>query len=324
MIGVRLACSLVWFWGWVGANDEANRWCTGLWEQPASTTNGKRACWRDSRCTRSHSVRSPPASERRRRPPACGQAGIPARFAALVYQGLSERRRGRLDSAAATHDRAITIARDSRDEWGLAVALYWRAATAADQHDDALAAGLLDEALSVAEAAGDQRAVGSIVHQLGRIALRRGDADRALDLAQRALATHEAIGWNEGVAAALEALGKALVATGQPVEAVAGHRRGLQLGTDLGLPHVITKALEGLAGALAATGNPDAAAEALGSAAAIRSESDVPANETQRRAVDAIESRLREQLGERAFEAAFRRGEQLGAHRGTVTSGPGG
>ena len=323
MIGVRLACSMVWFWGWVGANDEANRWLSRALET-TDLDNQQHARLLEGIAMHAFAPGEIAAGQRAAHEAArlWDNAGMPQRgFAALVYQGLSERRQGELDAAAATHDRAIAIARHGRDEWGLAVALYWRAATAADQHDDSLAAGLLDEALSVAEGAGDRRAVGSIVHQLGRIALRRGDTDRALDLAQRALAIHEAIGWNEGVAGALEAIGQALVARGHPTEAVASHRRGLQIATELGLPHAITKALEGLAGALAATGNPDAAAEALGSAAAIRSQTGVPAHETQRRAVDTIESRLRERLGEQTFEAAFRRGERLGPREGITTSG---
>ena len=321
MLGVRLACSLVWFWGWVGANDEANRWLHRALET-TGLDNQRQARLLEGIAMHAFAPGDIAAGQRAAQDAArlWADAGMPQRgFAALVYQGLSERRRGEFDSAAATHDRAITIARDGRDEWGLAVALYWRAATAADQHDDSLAAGLLDEALSVAEAGGDRRAVGSIVHQLGRIALRRGDADRALELAQRALAIHEAIGWNEGVAGALEAVGNALVASGHPIEAVASHRRGLQIATELGLPHAITKALEGLAGALAATDDPDTAAEALGSAAALRSRQDVPAHETQRRAVDVIESRLRERLGEHTFEAAFRRGERLGVRDGVAT-----
>jgi predicted ATPase/DNA-binding SARP family transcriptional activator len=325
MIGVRLACSLVWFWGWVGANEEANRWLQ-LALETTGLDNQRQARLLEGIAMHAFAPGEIAAGQRAAQEAArlWAEAGMPHRgFAALVYQGLSERLQGELDSAAATHDRAITIARDNRDEWGLAVALYWRAATAADQHDDPLAASLLDEALSLAEGAGDRRAVGSIVHQLGRIALRGGDADRALDLAQRAMAIHEAIGWNEGVAGALEALGNALVARGLPTEAVAIQRRSLQIATELGLPHAITKALEGLAGALAATGNPGTAAEILGSAGAMRSQKDVPAHVTQRRAVADIESRLRDRLGDQTFEAAFRRGERLEPPAVIAASDPG-
>jgi predicted ATPase/DNA-binding SARP family transcriptional activator len=325
MIGVRLACSLVWFWGWVGANEEANRWLHRALET-TGLDNQRQARLLEGIAMHAFALGETAAGQRAAQAAArlWTDAAMPQRgFAALVYQGLSERRRGELDSAAATHDRAVTIARDSHDEWGLAVALYYRAATAADQHDDSLAAGLLAEALSLAEGAGDRRAVGSIVHQLGRIALRRGAAERALDLAQRALAIHEAIGWNEGIAGALEAVGRALVARGHPIEAVASHRRGLQIATERGLPHAITKALEGLADALAATGNPDTAAEVLGSAAAMRSQTEVPAHVTQRRVVAAIESRLRDRLGEQTFEAAFRRGERLGPREVIAASDPG-
>jgi tetratricopeptide (TPR) repeat protein len=312
-IGVRIACSMVWFWGWIGANEEANRWLhraldtTGLDDQ-------RRARLLEGVAMNAFAVGDLAAGQGAAQEAArlWGDAGLPQRsFAELIYRGLSERWRGGLDSAAATHDRAIAIARETRDDWGLAVALYWRAATAADKHDNSLAVILLDEALALAETAGDRRAVGSILHQLGRIALRSGDADRALDLGRQALAIHEAIGWNEGVGAALDAVGRALVGQGRPVEAQAAHRRSLRVAAELGKPRTVTKAIEGLAGALAASGDPEAAAEVLGSAAALRSRSGVPVNASQRRVADDLEARVRDRLGDDTFETAFVRGQAL-------------
>ena len=315
MVGVRLVASLAWFWGAVGANEEANRWLRRALDT-ADVDDQLRARLLEGVAMHAFSSGDMTAGQR-----AAGEAarlwvetGSPGRgFAALVYRGLSERARGELDSAASTLDRAADIARDSYGGWALAVTLYWRAATAADQGDDELAVVLLDQARTIAERADDRRAVGSIVHQLGRIALRRGDAARALDLARQALAIHEAVGWKAGIAGAHEAVGRALVAQGRASEAVADHRRGLQRALELGASAAIAKALEGLADAVAATGAPETAAEVLGSAAAVRTRSGSPANATHRRAVQGIEASLRDRLGADAFTVAYRRGQEMSA-----------
>ena len=310
---MRIVVSLAWFWGAVGANEEANRWL----HRALDTTgldDGTRARLFEGVALNAFAVGDLAAGQGAAEEAArlWPSTGSPQRgFAELVYRGLSERWRGELDAAAATHDRAIAIARETQDDWALAVTLYWRAATCRRSTRRSLAVVLLDEALALAETADDRRAVGSIVHQLGRITLRSGDADRALDLGRQALTIHEAIGWSAGIAAAHDAVGRALVARGQAVDAVASHRRGLQRAIDLGAADGIAKALEGLAEAAATAGDLLPAAEVLGSAAAVRAGAGVPVHSTQRRAVSAVEATARERLADAEFEAAFRRGQHL-------------
>ena len=112
LAGVRLVCSLVWFWGWVGFSEEANRWLR--------TAPDRRSRRRDARqLAGGHGAprlrnggparRSIAADEAAR----CWEAsGSPeSGFATLIYQGLSQRTRRELDAAATTLDRAIDIAR---------------------------------------------------------------------------------------------------------------------------------------------------------------------------------------------------------------------
>ena len=313
MLGVRLVCSLAWFWGAIGANEEANRWLRTALGVPdlddvvrARLLEGVALHAFSSGDLRAGQIAADEAA-------GCWVAsGSPeSGFATLIYQGLSQRSRRELDAAATTLDRAIGIARVHYGDWALAVTLYWRAAVAADQDDDPVATTLLEQALALAEQADDRRAVGSIIHQLGRIALRSGDAVKAADLAQQALAVHEEVGWNPGIAAAHEAIGRALVAQHRPDEAMEHHRQGLRRAIEVGAPAGTAKLLEGLAGAAIAAGAPTAGAEALGAASALRTAAAVPANAIQRRAVDQIATALRAQLGAAIFEATFQRGQAL-------------
>ena len=311
MIGVRLVAALAWFWGSVGANEEATRWLgRALETRGLDDEQGARLL----EGVAMHSFASGDIEAGRRAAEQAArlwdQAGTPERgFAALIYRGLAQRARGDLELAAETLDRAVDIAIRNYSNWAVAVASYWRAAVAADQSDDQLAERLLEEARWRAEWAGDRRATGATLHQLGRTALRSGDSARALDLARQTLAIHEAVGWKAGIAAAHDAIGRALVASGRPAEAINEHRRGLQRAVAFGSPRAVAKALEGLAEAMAEAGDLDRAAEVLGTAGALRQDSATPANPTQQRAVSSLVASLRDRLGADAVEAARRRGQ---------------
>ena len=312
MTGVRLVAALTWFWGTVGANEEATRWL-GRALEIRGLDDEQRARLLEG--VAMHSFASGDIDVGRRAAEEAAQlwtqAGAPGRgFAALIYQGLADRAAGDLDVAAETLDRAVDIAIHNYSNWAVAVSSYWRAAVAADQADDELAERLLKEARWRAEWADDRRATGATVHQLGRIALRSGDPALALDLARQALAIHEAVGWKAGIAAAHDAIGRALVVGGRPAEAITEHRRGLQRAVTAGSSPAVAKSLEGLAEAMAAAGDLEHAAEVLGTAEALRQESATPANPTQQRAVSSLVVSLRDRLGADAVEAARRRGQR--------------
>jgi hypothetical protein len=84
-------------------------------------------------------------------------AGAPERsVVGLIYLGVTHRWFERLGPAAAIQDEAISLARKSGDDWGLAWSLLWRAGTAADDGDEVCMAALLDESRERAEKAGDR------------------------------------------------------------------------------------------------------------------------------------------------------------------------
>ena len=158
---------------------------------------------------------------------------------------------------------------------------------------------------------GDDRVLARVIHELGCLALREGDAMRALDLATSAAAAHQSTGPNAGLAASVTVVGRALVALGRPEEAIDHHRRALRIATELAHAHLTRDALEASADALAAVGRPELAAEALGSASAVRARTGVDVAATfGGRSAEGLAASLRDALGADDFDAAFHQGER--------------
>jgi predicted ATPase/DNA-binding SARP family transcriptional activator len=312
--GAQLACSLAWYWALEGANEEAIRWLELALERAGADETRARLLEGLGIHTL---VLGDVAAANQTFVDALQlwtELGTPERgLTGLSYLGVTECWLGHLDAAAAAQDRAIALARNRHDDPHLAWSLAWRAGTAAEQGDEALAAALLEESRTLAERVGDPRVLGWVDYELANAALRNGNFERAFSLAGQAVDLHVEIGWGEGLAAALAAVGRALVGLDRPTEAIAHHHRALRVATELRQPYAMCDALEGMADALASAERQESAAEVLGCAAATRSRMGVRAYaEMQRgRVVEALEEALRQRLGDRTFEAAFGRGEQL-------------
>ena len=229
---------------------------------------------------------------------------------ALIYLGYTKHALGDFDGAGRAQDRAIDVARDHGDHWGLAWALLWRSTTAAEEDDDARAYALLVESRLIAERCGDQRILGWIIKELGRAERRAGRVERALTLEQEAVRVLEPIGSSGGRAAALTELGRAMVAAGRAREAIDPHRRAVQTALELGQPYAIAETLEGLADGAYANGDVVDSAALLGAASRIRVQMGARRFRATRhgRAIVALEASLRERLGPKEFANAFNRG----------------
>ena len=120
---------------------------------------------------------------------------------------------------------------------------------------------------------------------------------------------------NAGLAASDVAVGRALVALGRPEDTIEHHRRALRTATELGHALLTREALEGAGVALAAAQRHRAAAEVLGSAAALRERAgfDIGATVGGRAAEELVAS-LRDVLGPEEFDDAFHGGEVRSPH----------
>ena len=276
LLGARVAASLAWFWGIESQFAEADRWLRAAAEvvEPGSileadvlTGQGIHAAslgHLDVAETLSRQAADRYEHEGDRR-------GL-AR--ALIYLGVAQWGQGKLDDAAATHDRCASTFRDLRDEWGLGLALSLRARTGVDR-GEADVALLLDAALALVRRSGDPHLVGLGLDLRAREALRAGDALLAESLAHESLTSNEAAGYLEGVVASLHALGLAVVAAGRDDEARVHHRRGLAVAIELDHPAAIAESLECLA-VLAADTDAVDVVRLLAAADAVRSRASVP------------------------------------------------
>ena len=311
MIGVRLVAALVWFWGSVGANEEATRWLgraletLGLDdEQGARLLEG----------VAMHSFASgdiDAGRQRPNRPPGCGtRLGLRTRLRRVDLPGPRPTSAGDLELAAETLDRAVDIAIRNYSNWAVAVASYSarrrrrrpvrRPAGRAPARGGPVASGV------GGRPPGDRRDAPSTRAHCP--AFGRFPPGLSTSPARRWPFTRPS-GGKPGLPPLTTAIGRALVASGRPAEAIDEHRRGLQRAVAFGSPRAVAKALEGLAEAMAEAGDLDRAAEVLGTAGALRQDSATPANPTQQRAVSSLVASLRDRLGADAVEAALRRGQ---------------
>jgi predicted ATPase/DNA-binding SARP family transcriptional activator len=291
-VGARLAASMSWFWSIEGLFGEAARWLeraravaetgsalhadieTGLAVHAASLGRLDDALDHTDAALRTY-------------------AGVDGdERVALLYRGVALWGLGRLDDAAAAHERAIDAARARRDDWGLALNLVLAARTAADRGDPDLEERL-DVAIAVARRAGDPHVVALALEQRARLALRSGDRTLARDLAAASLANNERIGYDEGIVASLYILG---LATDDPDVAATHDRRALRSALAQQHQGAIADGLEALAVARIAAADALGAARLLGAADGIRTRESLPRTATQADLVASVSAAIDDAL----------------------------
>ncbi|NGO11177.1 AfsR/SARP family transcriptional regulator [Streptomyces sp. HC44] len=149
---------------------------------------------------------------------------------------------------------------------------------------------------------------------LGLGARREGLLDEAETHLRAVLEWHRDVGLDGANALILAELGFIAELRGDAAGARSLHEEGYATARSTGDPRAVALALEGLAAASALSGAGKQAALLLGAAAAVRTSTGAPLPPAERGDVDRATARAREVLGEEAaFEAEFRRGEELGA-----------
>ncbi|SDL35013.1 AfsR/SARP family transcriptional regulator [Streptomyces indicus] len=141
-------------------------------------------------------------------------------------------------------------------------------------------------------------------------ARRRGDLDAAQALLAPWLAWNRRLGVDSGTALLLAQCGYVAELRGDTGQAASLHAESLAAARRTGDARAVAFAIEGLACAWSAGGAAERAAEALGTAAALRASVGSPLPPGERADVDRAESRARAALGEQAFTAAYDRGHK--------------
>ncbi|MCZ9354697.1 hypothetical protein NGM36_33855 [Streptomyces mutabilis] len=189
--------------------------------------------------------------------------------------------------------------------------------------DDARATELHERARRLAAEQSHRPAEQFAATGLALGARRRGDLDTAEARLQPWLEWYRRLGVASGEALILAQLGYVAEQRGDAELAEKLHREGLAAARATGDPRALALGVEGLAGARAVAGHMDHAAS-LGTAAAVRESVHAPLPGSERADVDRVTARVRDELGEDAFAAAFDRGRGLTAnHQIHLLDGPG-
>jgi non-specific serine/threonine protein kinase len=228
---------------------------------------------------------------------------------AMMWSGWLAMRLHDLDRAQEYAAAGLAEVRDLGDPNLLTQTLSLLGGIAVERGDAALAITYIEEALTIARSHGLGRLIGSSLHNLGVMAFAQGDFDRARTLMEESVALDRAAQDPVHLVAGVGNLGMIVLQQGDLQAAAQLFREEFALGAKLG----IEVFLGGMAVIASVGGHLEQAARLLGSdeASAQRIGIIPYGSEIFRARYEDEVARLREQLGEAAFAAAWAAGRAL-------------
>lgn len=240
--------------------------------------------------------------------------GLP-RGAVLSLHRLSETimAQGRLGEIEPLLQESLTLSRSMGDDWLVARSLATLAILALEQGDTRRSIELANESMSIFRRLREMGAVGQLLNILGQIALGEEDPERATGFFQEVLALdRQAYRPNrDGQAWTLRNLGQAAQMQGRYAQAVQYFQQSMVLRQQLGQPVGVAWSIEGLAEVAAETDQWQRAARLWGYAAHTRSTTGSHISTFDRARFEQLRDRVRAQLGDEAFQAAWTAGERM-------------
>ncbi|WP_433345405.1 AfsR/SARP family transcriptional regulator [Micromonospora sp. CA-111912] len=228
---------------------------------------------------------------------------------ALSLLGSVDREQGRLDRSLARYAEALAVHRLVDNRRGIADTLLMTGFTAWLGAELDRAEPLVEAALAEFHQLADPEGIASARVHLAAVAYHRGQDARARWLAEDALCRFREFDFQEGIAWALNIVGLVEARDGDRWRAAELLRGSLELHCAVGDRWRGASLLEALAAVLAADNRHPAAVELLGAASAIRAAIGAPVPAQEHAAHAATLDRVRLALTERAFYAAWARGE---------------
>jgi ATP/maltotriose-dependent transcriptional regulator MalT len=223
-------------------------------------------------------------------------------LATMVYAGQATQ-------AATLAEESLALARALGNRPALTKALYWVAQIQLTQGETERAVALLEESLALARERGDKPRIGTAQLTLGGLALSRGELAQAETCAQEMLALSREMGNKELTAMALALLGEIRRRQGDLAQARVFCTEGLLLAMEAGIRHALGWNLIGLAKVAADEGQPEQATRLFGAAEACLHPDAL--DPLERADYERAVERVREQLGEEAFAAAWAEGRTM-------------
>ncbi len=218
---------------------------------------------------------------------------------------------GEYARACAQAEESLTLFRNLDDTWGRAYASIQLARVVFAQGDMARARLLVEECLAISRALGYKRGLAEAHSQSGLYALHLGDAVLARSLLEESLATFREVGDRRNEAKSLFHLAKVMAFQGDGMAAHAFYKESLTIARELNYKDLVASCLEGVAEVVLAQGQPARATSILGAAEGLREAIGAHILPIFRATYDRTIAAARNQLGEKAFTAAWEQGRKM-------------
>jgi tetratricopeptide (TPR) repeat protein len=157
--------------------------------------------------------------------------------------GLCYTTPGKLDSALASYEKSLSVARESNDQQGAAIALGNIGLIYHDKGDLDQALKYQQDALKTDREIGYRQGEAQDLGNIGLIYQDKGDLDRALKHHQQALRIHQEIGYQQGVADQLGNIGLIYKTKGDLDQALKYHEQALKIDREIGYQQGVATAL---------------------------------------------------------------------------------
>ncbi|HKV58716.1 MAG TPA: tetratricopeptide repeat protein [Ktedonobacteraceae bacterium] len=208
-------------------------------------------------------------------------------------------------------EEGLALFRDWDDTWGVAYTLIHLARVVFLQGDSDGARSVSAECLAVSRALGYKGGIAAALAVLGQVTLQQGDREGAFSLAEESLAIRRQLADRLGMAESLLLLGKVTAAQERYVNALALYGESLALSDALHDRWLMASCLGGLAYVGLSLGDFVWTARLGGAAEAMRQSLGVPVPLVERAGYEDALRRVRAQLGEAPFAAAWAEGRSM-------------
>ena len=218
-------------------------------------------------------------------------------------------------------EESIVLFRELGNTHGIAYSLAALAGSMFSQGKLARAQVLAEESLTLYREVGVKADVATVLALLGKIALYQDDTGAARSLIEKSLALCQEIENKQFFSWSLSLLGKVKVRQGDFASARGLYEESLRIAIGVGGKVSIPTYLEGLAGVVAIQGEIVWAAQLWGAAEALRDAMGTPIPPIDRTDYEHAVVSARDQLGEKAFAAAWSQGRNMTPEQALAAQG---
>ena len=218
---------------------------------------------------------------------------------------------GDYSAARALLEESLSIRRELEDKWGIAHSLNNLGIIAEQQGSKSEARALLEESLSISRELGNKQGIAEALGNLGQVVYEQGDYSSARALLEESLSISRELGNKQGIADSLNDMGLVVRLQGDYEAASALYEESLSIFRELGDKQGIAYSLEGLATLAVAEGQPERAAQMCSAAESLREAISAPLPPKDREEYDRNLTAMRKTLSEVAFSTAWAAGRAM-------------